>query len=187
MVNVKDVIDQDLFRYAGNASLKAFWKCYLTIPGFKYLYWYRKAQHWQTRSQRNGLYKPLFVFFELLMRHYGYKYGIDIPSSTSIAPGFYIGHFSGIVISPRTIIAKNVNISQCVTIGSTNMDFATIEEGVYLGPGSKIVGGVHIGAYAVIGANAVVVKDVPAGITVAGVPAVQISIKDSRRFIQNPV
>lgn len=187
MASVGKVIDQDLFRYAGNISARAFWKCYLTIPGFRYLYWYRKARHWRTRSQHNVLCKPVFMFFELTMRHYGYKYGIDIPSTTSIEPGFYIGHFSGIVISNRTVIGKNTNVSQGVTIGSTDESFATIGEGVYIGPGAKIVGGVHIGAYAAVGANAVVVKNVEAQTTVGGVPAIRISDNSSHRLIQNPI
>lgn len=181
------MIDQDLFRYTGNTSTKAFWKCYLTVPGFRYLYWFRKAHHWRARAQRYVGYKPVFVFFELAMRHYGYKYGIDIPSATQIGSGFYIGHFSGIVISSRAVIGKNVNVSQGVTIGSNDTSFATIGDGVYIGPGAKIVGGVRIGAYAAIGANAVVVKDVEPQITVGGVPAVRISNNSSHRFIQNQV
>ncbi len=52
-----------------------------------------------------------------MQKHYSYLFGIDIHPSTSIGKGFYIGHFSGIVVSPLAIIGNNVNISHCVTIG----------------------------------------------------------------------
>lgn len=180
-------IDRDLYRYAGSTSFSAFLHCYLRCPGFKYLYWFRKAKYWRKRFDKCNLFFPVFIFFELVMRHYGYKYGMDIPSDTDIAPGFYIGHFGGIVIASGTTISPNVNISQCVTIGSNNGNYAVIDETVYIAPGVKIIGGIRIGSNVSIGANAVVVKDVEKNTTVAGIPAKIISRKGSIRYIQNPV
>lgn len=182
-----EIINKDLFRYAGNTSFKSFLKCYFVVPGFKYMYWFRKASYWRKKIQDNKLYYPIFVFFELGMRHYGHLYGIDIQSGTKIGEGFYIGHFSGIVISTKAIIGRNVNISQCITIGSNDDSFAIIEDGVYIAPGAKIIGGVHIGSFAAIGANAVVVKDVAPYTTVGGIPAKVISNNSSERYIKNRV
>ena len=63
---------------------------------------------------------------------------------------------------------------------------ATIGNGVYIGPGAKIVGKVTIGDNVAIGANAVVTKDIPANSVVAGVPAKIISYKGAAEFILNP-
>jgi serine O-acetyltransferase len=49
-----------------------------------------------------------------------YKLGISIPHSTEIGSGFYIGHFGGIVINEKSVIGKNCNISQVVTLGQPN-------------------------------------------------------------------
>ena len=87
--------------------------------------------------------------FYMLLRHYKYKYGYEIHPSTDIAPGFYIGHFGGIVINQKATIGYNVNISQGVTIGSNNRGpkcgFPTIGNNVWIGPGAKIVGRITIG------------------------------------------
>lgn len=187
MSKVRKVIDQDLYRYMGTNSTKAFWKCYMTVPGFKYMYWFRKASHWRIKAQKSILAKPIFAFFELTMRHYGYKYGIDIPSDTRIGAGFYIGHFSGIVVSGGAKIGCNVNISQSVTIGSVTEHCPVIGDGVYIGPGAVITGGVFVGQDAAIGANAVVTHDIEQAITVAGAPAKKINEKGAKNIIKNKV
>ena len=125
------------------------------------------------------------------LRHYSYKFGIQIPYATKIGKGFYIGHFSGIVVSPETIIGKNVNISQGVTIGKTDSGIhkgaAIIHDEVYIGPGAKLIGRIEIGKNAAIGANAVVTKDVPENAVVAGVPAKVISMNGATNYINNKV
>lgn len=113
------------------------------------------------------------------------KYGIQIPRRCKIGYGFYIGHGIGIVINGGTVIGNNVNISQFLTIGSNKGTPAVIGDNVYIGPNVCIVEDVHIGNNATIGAGSVVVKDVPEGATVAGVPAKVISYKEPGRFIKD--
>ncbi len=98
--------------------------------------------------------------------------GAEIPLNSCIGGGLLINHPNGIVISPEARIGVNCLIFQQVTIGTRGTGGApTIEGHVDIGAGAKILGPLHIGAHVIIGANAVVIKDVPDGATVAGIPA----------------
>lgn len=105
------------------------------------------------------------------------RYGLQIPTSTRIGPGLYIGHGLCIVIHPKTVIGRNCNLGQFTTIGSNHDTPAHIGDNVYIGPNVCIVEDVDIGDNAIVGAGAVVVKNVPANKTVGGNPARIISEK----------
>lgn len=95
-------------------------------------------------------------------------YGSYIPYQTRIGKDVHFGHKMGIVISPNAQIGCRVKIRQQVTIGS---GFAVIGDDVEFGAGAKVIGNVTIGKGAVIGANAVVVDDIPPYAVAVGVPA----------------
>lgn len=121
------------------------------------------------------LLKPFYYFqFYLIRTHWG----IEIPATTQIGKGFYIGHFGGIIISPTAKIGENVNISQQVTIGVSGegdkRGCPVIGNNVYIAPGAKIFGKITIGNNVKIGANAVVYKDVPNDVTVVLDPGMKI-------------
>ena len=122
-----------------------------------------------------------------MLRHYKYKLGIDIPLSTHIGSGFYIGHFGGIVVNGRSQIGDNVNLSPGVILGRSNRGdnkgFPVICNNVYIGPGVKIVGAVRIGNNVAIGANSVVVKDIPDNAVAAGVPAKVLSLQGAQGYV----
>ena len=104
------------------------------------------------------------------------KYGCDISFKTNIGKGFAIGHPVGIVISGDAIIGNNCTIMSGCTIGAKNLNDPingnpVIGDSVYIGSGAKIIGKVFISDNTTIGANAVVVKDVPFGQIWGGVPA----------------
>lgn len=124
-----------------------------------------------------------------MLRRYGYRYGIDIPWDTRIGPGLYIGHSGGIVVNHNTVIGRNCNLSQGVTLGQgnrgPNRGYATVGDEVYFGPGAKVVGAVRIGSNVAVGANCVVTKDVPDGTTFAGVPGRVISNRGSVGYVTN--
>ena len=106
--------------------------------------------------------------------------GIDLDSQAEIAPGFHVGHFGSIYVGPGVRIGRDCNISQmCFIAAGEDGGAPVIGDHVYLGAGCKIVGNVRIGDGAAIGANAVVVEDVPPNGVVAGVPAQLISHKGS--------
>jgi len=125
----------------------------------------------------------------VLLRRYRYKYGITIPFTTSIGSGFYIGHFGCIIVHQKTVIGRNCNLSQGVTLGQANRGknkgYPTIGDNTYVGPGAKVIGAVSIGDNVAVGANSVVTKDVPNNAVVAGVPAKIISYKGSVDYIGN--
>jgi serine O-acetyltransferase len=92
-------------------------------------------------------------------------------TTPEIGPGLYIQHGFATIISARRI-GRDCWINQQVTIGYANRDDApTLGDGVTVNAGAKVIGAVHVGDRAKVGANAVVVKDVPANVTVVGVPA----------------
>lgn len=97
---------------------------------------------------------------------------VAIGDPVVVEPGVYIVH-GQVVIDGTVEIGSGVTIAPWVTIGLRAGDYqgATIERNVSIGTGAKIIGPVRIGEGATIGANAVVVDDVPAGSTVVGVPA----------------
>ena len=117
------------------------------------------------------------VFWNLIYTFYTqYVLGCDIKATTQIGEGFEIFHSAhASVVSPGTIIGKNVSLRQNTTIGAKGFHGAEkspiIEEDVTIGPNVCIIGDITIGKGATIGAGAVVVKDVPPYSVVAGNPA----------------
>lgn len=103
-------------------------------------------------------------------------HGLDIPPSVEIGPGLYVPHPVGTVVMAHRLGAR-VSLISGITIGMRRTpDFPTLGDDVFVGAGARILGGIVIGAGANIGANAVVLKDVPPGATAVGVPA-QIKLR----------
>jgi serine O-acetyltransferase len=98
-------------------------------------------------------------------------HGFDVPSDVEIGPGLYVPHPVGVVIYARRLGA-NITLISAITIGmGRTLDFPVLEDEVFVGTGARILGGITVGKGAKIGANAVVLKDVPPGATAVGVPA----------------
>jgi serine O-acetyltransferase len=98
--------------------------------------------------------------------------GSDIDPNATIGRGLSLPHPTGVVVHRDAVIGDNCMIMQQVTIGQLAESFAPrIGNGVYIGAGAKVLGGVVIGDRARIGANAVVLCDVPADHVAVGVPA----------------
>lgn len=162
-------------------------KLYLASISFRYTCWMRLCCYLRTRK----LLFPLYVLGRLRLTHISHNSGIQIDPATQIDKGFYIGHFGTIVINAKSVLGKNINISPGVNIGQANRGkhkgTAIIGDNVYIGPGAKIVGAVHIGNNVCIGANAVVTHDVPDNACVAGVPAQVISMAGAEGYVNNRV
>jgi serine O-acetyltransferase len=106
-------------------------------------------------------------------------HGLDIPPSVEIGPGLYIPHPVGTVVMAQRVGA-NVSLVSAITIGMrATPDFPVIGDGVFVGAGARILGAIIVGAGANIGANAVVLKDVPPGATAVGVPARILASKET--------
>ena len=119
----------------------------------------------------------LYPFARVMYSFSSFLRQFQLPFYTKVGFGFYIGHGICVVINGGTIIGNNVNISQFLNIGTNKDTPAIIGDNVYIAPMVSIVENVEIGACSIVGAGAVVTKDVPAYCTVAGVPAKKISDK----------
>ncbi len=101
--------------------------------------------------------------------------GIEIHPGATIGRRFFIDHGMGVVIGETTEIADDVMLYQGVTLGGTSLEkkkrHPTLERGVVVGAGAKVLGALRVGENARIGSGAVVVKDVPPGATVVGLAA----------------
>jgi serine O-acetyltransferase len=107
----------------------------------------------------------------IVMRHLHRTYGLEISVNVPIGGGLYIAHPTGCVIAPSQI-GQNCTVIAAVTVGMRNTwEFPALGDGVFIGAGARVLGGITLGDGAVIGANAVVIADVPAGATAVGVPA----------------
>lgn len=104
--------------------------------------------------------------------------GVEIGDGCVIGENLKIEHYNGIVIGKKTVMGNNCTLYQQVTIGKKNNEYPKIGDNVVIYPGAKILGGIHIGDGAVIGANAVVLKDVESKTTVAGCPAKVINSRN---------
>ncbi len=111
--------------------------------------------------------------------------GIEIHPGASIAKGLFIDHGMGVVVGETTIIGENVTLFQGVTLGGTGKETGkrhpTLGNNIVVGTGAKVLGNITIGDNSYIGANAVVVKDVPPNSTVVGVPG-RITKQDGKKI-----
>lgn len=138
-------------------------------PGKKMLSAIRLYQRLEKQGLTSRAMKPFAV---LSHRFWSAVCGADIPINTRIGGGLLIPHPNGIVIHPRATIGPNCLIFQQVTVGEgPKQGFPVIEGHVDIGAGAKILGGIHIGNHARIGANAVVIDDIPSHATAVGIPA----------------
>jgi serine O-acetyltransferase len=114
------------------------------------------------------IYKCLYKFVQILT-------GIELPCEVTVGRNFIIDHFGGIIISGYARFGDNCRIRNGVVVGLRRVDepsAPTIGNNVDIGSGAKLLGPITIGDNSIIGANAVVVQDVPANSVAIGVPAI---------------
>lgn len=110
--------------------------------------------------------------------------GVEIHPAARIGADFFIDHGSGVVIGETTEIGDRVTLYQGVTLGGTGFArgkrHPTVEDDVTIGSGAKLLGPIRVGHGSKIGANTVVIKDVPPGATVVGNPGQPVRIEGRR-------
>jgi serine O-acetyltransferase len=178
------LLKADLFRYAGRTDFKSFLRHFMFTPGYKYTVWMRTCGYLRVQPWAKWTLYPLVKYILLRCR---YKFGIVIPEYTVIGPGLFINRFGGIYVNGDAIIGSNVNLTHGIMLGQQNrgplMGSPIVGDRVFIAAGAKIIGRVRIGDGAVVGANAVVTKDVPDNAVVGGIPAKVISLHGSEGYI----
>src|SRR3990172_5140569 len=148
----------------------------LTYAGFHALLFYRLA-HWMGTKRVPFLPRALSQFARFIT-------GIEIHPGATIGSGLFIDHGMGVVIGETTEIGDNVTLFQGVTLGGTGKQrgkrHPTLGSHVVAGAGAKVLGPIKVGDYVKIGANSVVLQDVPDHSTVVCIPGRIVRIKDER-------
>ena len=148
----------------------------LLYPGFHILVYHRIA-HW--------LYEHGHFFLARWVSQHGrHKTGIEIHPGAQIGRGLFIDHGMGIVFGETTVIGDNCTIYHGVTLGGTGKDTGkrhpTIGNNVLISTGAKVLGPFTVGDNSRIGANAVVLQEVPPDSTVVGIKARVVKIAGQR-------
>jgi len=139
----------------------------LCYPGLHVVMFHRVA----SVAWKAGLHLPA----RLISQFGRFLTGIEIHPAATIGRRLFIDHGSGVVIGETAEIGDDVTLYHGVTLGGTSLTggkrHPTLSDGVIVGAGAKILGPILVGKDARVGANAVVLSDVPAGFTMVGIPA----------------
>jgi serine O-acetyltransferase len=146
-----------------------------TYPGVHALLMHRLS-HW--------LWQHRLYWFARFNSHIGrWLTGIEIHPGATIGRRMFIDHGMGVVIGETAVVGDDCTLYHGVTLGGTSWNkgkrHPTLENGVVIGAGAKVLGPITVGTGAKIGSNAVVVKDVPANATAVGIPARILEEADS--------
>jgi len=153
--------------YKNDPAISSRIELFFNYPGVWAIFWYRISN----RLYRNGFR----AVARILMGINQLFTNIDIHPGATIGRRVFIDHGFGVVIGQTTVIEDDVLIYQGVTLGGVSLvagkRHPTIKSGVVIGAGAKVLGNITIGANSKIGANSVVVREVPDNSTAIGIPA----------------
>ncbi len=147
-------------------AARSWFEVTTTYPGVHAIMMYRLA---------NNLWKKNWKYMARLLSYLARIWtNIDIHPGATIGRRFFIDHGSGVVIGETAHIGNDVTLYHGVTLGGTSWSqgkrHPTLEDGVVVGAGAKILGPITVGSGAKVGANSVVIKDVPTQKTIVGIP-----------------
>lgn len=176
---IKFIIEQGKVILQKDPAAKNLVEAIFSSPGLKAIVYHRMT---------HKLYLKNKLFLARMLSQRARRItGIEIHPGAKIGENLFIDHGMGIVVGETAEIGDNVTIFHGVTLGGIGGDkgekrHPTIEDDVVIGAGAKILGPITIGRGAKIGANAVVLEDVPAYTTAVGIPA-KIKYKKTRAYI----
>lgn len=164
-------------------AARTTWEVVTTYPGIHALMWHRISHALWKRGLR---YPARFLSF--LARMFTQ---IDIHPGATIGRRFFIDHGCGVVIGETAEIGNDVTLYHGVTLGGVSWNpgkrHPTLEDGVVVGAGAKILGPITVGRDARVGANSVVINDVPATMTVVGIPGRVVLPASQRRITRQGI
>jgi serine O-acetyltransferase len=157
---------EDLARYRQGGRLKWYEPSLWSVCEYRFRRW---GDSFRWRLVRRFFWVVTSVSYTILRL----VTGIDLPRRARIGPGLRIWHFGGIFVHFASVIGRNCTIRHQVTIGSRREEFDVplLGDDVDIGAGAKVLGKIRIGNRVTIGANAVVLDDVPDDYLAVGVPA----------------
>jgi serine O-acetyltransferase len=155
-------------------AAKSFWHVLICYPGVHAILLHRLGHF----CYQQGWYLPAGLIAAVAR----WFTGIEIHPGAQIGQRVFIDHGMGVVIGETAVVGDDCTIYQGVTLGGTSLQaikrHPTLAKGVTVSSGAKILGNIYIGAYAKIGANAVVLQDVPENEVAVGVPAKLLNKKN---------
>jgi serine O-acetyltransferase len=175
---IGDSVRSDLSAvFERDPACHSYLDAFLFYKGFLALQCYRVA-HWLWQNNR----QPLALFMQGRISE---RFAVDIHPAARIGRGIMMDHATGIVIGETAVVEDDVSMLHGVTLGGTGKEkgdrHPKVRQGVLISAGAKILGNIEIGEYSRVGAGSVVLKSVPPGCTVAGVPARVIGCAGSER------
>lgn len=155
------------FYQKNDPAAKSYLEILLLYPGPKAIF-YHRISHF--------LYNIGLYFIARIVAEFSrWTTLIEIHPGAKIGKNLFIDHGIGLVIGETAIIGNNCRIYHGVTLGGVNLDpgkrHPTVEDEVLIGAGAQVLGNITLGRQSKVGANSVVIKDVPPGATAAGIPA----------------
>lgn len=165
---LKDIY-QDLIFYGGRNLLSKIVIFSLSVP-FKLIFWYRLSRYCYLKSKMTRRALPLIKYRQYILG------GNEIDYRAKLGNRVKFAHPSGVIIGAGVIIEDEVTIFQQTTFGSHGhkdepKSYPIIKQGAIIYSGAKVIGGLTVHENAVIGANSVVLTDVPKNSTAVGIPA----------------
>ena len=163
-------IRDDLRAHGGNWGAQGFW----AMVVYRFGRWRYTVRPALLRKVFSLLYKVAYKLVQIVT-------GIELPCEAEVGRGFVIDHFGGIVVSGHAKFGDHCRIRNGVVVGLARVDdpcAPVIGHHVDIGTGAKVLGRITVGDHALIGANAVVVRDVPPWHVAVGVPAIVTPRKD---------
>lgn len=162
----RDISDDIACVFERDPAARSRFEVLTTYPGVHALIWHRLAHrlwrgNWRFAARFTSWFGRLFT-------------NVDIHPGATIGKRFFIDHGAGVVIGETAEIGDGVTLYHGVTLGGTTWNkgkrHPTLEDNVVVGAGAKILGAIRIGCNSKVGANSVVVDNVPSGATVVGIP-----------------
>jgi serine O-acetyltransferase len=156
-------IREDWRNYQGNITRQGLWVMII----YRFGQWRYTIKNKWLRKPFSFLYKLLYLFIQIIT-------GIELPCEAKVGKRFTIEHFGGIIVSGDAVFGDDVIIRNGVTVGlrhTGKRGSPIIGNRVDIGAGAKLLGSIQIGDDVAIGANAVVITNVPSNSIAVGVPA----------------